>query len=76
MITIHGLSPKQAILADIFWGLNGEDEVFGFMNSLPPAERREAEVVFNMILAAAFDEAVKDQVDDAREVLDRIRRRG
>lgn len=64
-ITIEGLSPRQRLFADILWQLNGIDEVNAFINSLPHRERREANVIKDMMIAALFDQ-VTDTTDAER----------
>lgn len=67
MITIENLSPRQCLFADIIWKLNGQDEVFAFIRSLPEPERSEAQVVMTMMVAAVFDEIT--DTTEARNLL-------
>lgn len=74
MITIEGLTTKQCIFADVLWGLNGEEEVKRFLKLLSPSDRREAQVVIDMMLAAMFDEAVTaEDLSEAQELINRIK---
>ena len=73
-ITIQGLNPKQRLFADILWSLNGQSDVNRFINSLPTAERREATVVMNMMVAAVFDQLVNDDLSAAQDLIKRVSR--
>lgn len=55
-IQIEGLSTKQRLFADIMWEMNTEAEVKGFIRSLPEADRKQAQVVCEMMILALFDE--------------------
>lgn len=73
MITIHGLSPKQRVFAEVLWRLNGEEEVKQFLDLLNPNDRREALVVIDMMLAAAFDECEIEDFTEAQELIRKIK---
>ena len=60
MITIENLSPRQAQIAEILWNCQTEQECDNFINGLPDVFRRDAVVVKEMIIAAAFDDAEFD----------------
>ena len=55
MIEIQGLSPKQMALADIMWAISTKEGVDAFIATLPKAERRECEVVKEMLVLAFLD---------------------
>ena len=65
---ITGFSPLQRELADRIWLLADED-IAGFISTLPRNLRREAEVVMTMILATELDNY--QEVD--RAVIDYLR---
>ena len=67
MIEIQGFSPKQMALADIMWAISTKEGVDSFIATLPKAERRECEVVKQMILLAFLDEC--DNTQEAEGVL-------
>lgn len=73
MITLHGLSDKQRIFADVLWGLNGEEEVDHFLKVLPPEDRREAQVVIDMMLAALFDECEIEDFSETQELISKVK---
>jgi hypothetical protein len=62
MIKIEGLNKTQRAIADIMWGMNGKEEVMGFIHSLRGPTRKEAETVLELMLWAIWDEC-----EDTRE---------
>lgn len=70
-ITISGLNKKQRALADIMWGMDSRDEVMGFIRSLQGQNRKEAEVVLEMMLWAIWDEC-GEITTDTKELIDSI----
>ena len=71
-IQIQGLSAKQRAFADILWACDGRDQVAGFLKSLPTSQRREAEVVLHMMIAAVYDNCEEIQ-PETTELLDKFR---
>jgi hypothetical protein len=55
VIEIHNLSARQHLFADILWACQGHDQVDTFIQSLPKKFQGEAWAVFNMMVAAVFD---------------------
>lgn len=55
MITIQGFSALQKDLADQIWGMDTQEEISQFVNSLPRNLKREAWVVMQMIIATELD---------------------
>jgi hypothetical protein len=70
-ITLTGLSAKQRALADIMWTMDSRDKVDSFIGTLMPRDRRDAEVVLEMIILAFMDQV--ESVDEAKIVLDKFR---
>ena len=70
MIEIQGLSPKQMALADIMWAISTKEGVDAFIATLPKAERRECELVKEMLVLAFLDDIVNTQ--DADVVIDKF----
>lgn len=62
MIQIEGLNKKQKMFADIIWSLDTQDQVQAFIKSLPDKDRKQAQVVCEMMILAFFDEV--DTVDE------------
>jgi hypothetical protein len=71
-IQIQGFSNKQRALADIMWTMDSRDKVNSFISTLTPKDKREAEVVLEMIILAFTDQI--DSVDEAKIVLDKFRK--
>ena len=70
-IQVQGFTPRQHMLADIIWSIEDGAQVQRFLKSLPPAERRDADIVVTMLTAAFLDSV--DSVDESvKEMLDRI----
>lgn len=62
MIEIVGFNKKQRMLADIIWELDTQEQVQAFIKSLPEADRKQAQVVCEMMILAFMDEV--DTVDE------------
>jgi vacuolar-type H+-ATPase subunit I/STV1 len=62
MITVEGLSKRQRVFADIIWGLNSQAQVDAFIQTLPKAQKLEAEAVVEMLILAVIDEV--DTIDE------------
>lgn len=56
MITIEGLTKKQRMFADIMWSMDGKEQVTMFIRSLPERDRKQAQVVCELMVLACFDE--------------------
>lgn len=67
MIEIHGLNKKQRLFADIIWTLDTQDQVQAFIKSLPEADRKQAQVVCEMMILAFIDEV--DNTEEAQTIL-------
>ena len=72
MITIEGLNSRQKALADIIWSMNGRDQVAQFIRTLPEQQRREAQTVLELMIAAVFDDAQEIQPETTK-LLDKFR---
>lgn len=70
MIEIQGFSPKQMALADIMWAISTKEGVDAFIATLPKSERRECELVKEMLVLAFLDEIVNTQ--EANQVIDKF----
>lgn len=62
MIEIVGFNKKQRMLADIIWALDTQDHVQAFIRSLPEDDRKQAQVVCEMMILAFMDDV--DTVDE------------
>lgn len=54
-IQIHGLSRKQAALADIIWACDSRENVESFISSLQGENKKEAQTVFELMSWAVWD---------------------
>lgn len=70
MISIQGLNKTQKALADIMWGMDGKEQVMGFIHSLQGQHRRDAETVLELMLWAIWDEC--EDTPDAQRVIQSI----
>ncbi len=55
-IKIQGLSRKQKLMADLMWSMDDKDQVMTFIKSLSPSDRKQAQVVCELMVLACFDE--------------------
>ena len=56
-IVLHGLTPRQHILADIIWACEDKPEVDRFINALPTqAFRNEAKSIVDLMKMAAVEQ--------------------
>lgn len=59
MITLTGLTQQQKQIAELLWNCNTQDEVDQMVRAMPPAYRKDAVTMREMMIAA-----VLDQVED------------
>jgi len=71
--TIQGLSPKQMVLADIMWDLEGFDEVQAFIATLPKRERKECLTIIELMKMAAVEQCY-DGIGSMDEALSLIKK--
>jgi hypothetical protein len=71
MIEINGFTKKQALLADIIWACETQDQVDYLIKSLPRTDRIDAQIVLEMIITATFDQSMDTSL--ANEVLAQFR---
>ena len=74
--TIEGLSPKQMVLADIMWNLDGFDEVQTFVSSLPKAERKECHTIIELMKMAVVEQCydgINPDMPEAQSVLNQFK---
>ena len=77
-IKLHGLTPRQHILADIIWACEDKPEVDRFIKALPTqAFRNEAKSIVDLMMMAAVEQ-LYDGISDnpeAKMVIDKISKR-
>jgi hypothetical protein len=73
MIQIEGLNAFQMTVADSIWRLDTVDEVETWISKLPARSLRiQARVVFEMMVAAGLEEEDFEDLDLAKEAIDKI----
>lgn len=74
--TIEGLTTKQKFLVDLIWGMDDNDTVVSFIQSLKGQDRYDALSLSIMLMHEYIEELVELQEPDgfveAREVLEKI----
>lgn len=74
-ITLTGLTPRQCVLADIIWGMNDQDQVQQFIDTLGPQDQRDAIGLVHLMLIESCDqEATEHSTREAQRVIDNIRK--
>lgn len=74
-ITLTGLTPRQCVLADIIWGMEHQDQVQKFIDTLGPQDRRDAIGLVQLMLIESCDqEATDHSIREAQRVIDSIRK--
>ena len=77
-IKLHGLTPRQHIIADIIWACEDKPEVDRFINALPTqAFRNEAKSIVDLMKMAAVEQAYNGISDnsEAKTIIDKISKR-
>lgn len=72
MIQIEGLSPVQLALAERMWELEDVIELDNYIQMMPKKIRMQAQVVREMMIAAALDQHEGD-VDLAKSVIEMVK---
>ena len=73
VITLDGLSKKQKALASVLWGMASRDELDSFLSSLSFKDKRDAELVLEMMIIGCHDQVIA--VTEAADILDKVRSR-
>lgn len=76
-ITIQGLNQRQRALAELIWACETKEDIDRFVKGLPTKElRREARVVFDMILMATIEQAYDGLgvLNKAQDLIEKVRR--
>lgn len=71
MITLHGLTARQQLIADILWTCDTQEQVTQLIRSLPEPDRRDATTVAELMVWAVFDDV--ESVALADQYLERFR---
>jgi hypothetical protein len=73
--TIEGLSPKQMVLADIMWDLDGFDEVQSFIKTLPKREQKECRTIIDLMKMAMIEQCYDGlgSMDEATDLIKKVK---
>lgn len=71
-ITIEGLSPQQRQIADLLWSCDSQEAVQLLITNMPPAYRKDAVSVHQLMIAAAMDQ-YEGITDDVKTIIDHVR---
>lgn len=69
MPQIENLTPLQVELCDRIWGMDTQEEIMAWFESLPRSLRHEAWAMLQMITWAVIDEEPVEDLSLARAVL-------
>jgi len=75
-IRLEGLTPRQAILADLIWSCQTKKDIDYLISMMPDQElKEEAATLVNLMIVETIDECCDgtDRMDEANEVLDKFR---
>lgn len=73
MITIHGLTDRQRMLADILWNCDSTEQAYAVMHSLQGQDRRDAQALATIMIQEVLEESLSDYQDAAHEAIARCR---
>jgi uncharacterized membrane protein len=73
MISLEGLTPMQQNLAQRIWEIEDQAQLTEFVQSLPRSVARQAYVVIQLMLLAAIDQEELGDMQEAHDVIERIR---
>ena len=74
--TIDGMSPKQMVLADIIWGLDGFDEVQTFIKALPAREQKECRTIIELMKMAVVEQCydgINPDMAEAQQLIKKVK---
>jgi hypothetical protein len=72
--TIHGLTHKQKLIADLIWQCDSQAQVLALIRSLPSShDRAQAQALMQIMVQEFMEEHLEDYEEQAREAVDRCR---
>lgn len=69
---LENLTPQQRVLCDVMWAFDDAEQVTGFIKTLPPGQRQEAESLRQMIVLECLEPYVEHYADEAQDLIDRV----
>ncbi len=75
MIQLQGLTPLQVELCDKIWGMDSQEEILAWFNSLPRSLQIPAYAMLQMITAELLDqeEFTAEDLEPVRNILEQYR---
>lgn len=72
MIQLQGLTPLQVELCDKIWGMDSQEEILGWFNTLPRSLQIQAYAMLQMITAELLDqeEFTEQDLEPVRNILE------
>lgn len=70
-ITLTGLTRQQHQIADMIWNCDSQSDVEGLIRNLPPAYRKDAVTIHQLMIAAVFDDYM-EITEDVKDIIDRV----
>jgi hypothetical protein len=73
MITLHGLSPREHLLADLIWACDTQQQATALINSLQGSDRSTAHSIMQVMVLEILEEHIEDYKHAAEEVIGSLR---
>ena len=75
MIQLQGLTPLQVELCDKIWGMDSQEEILAWFNTLPRSLQIQAYAMLMMITAELLDqeEFTEESLGSVRNILEQYR---
>jgi len=72
-ISIHGLTSHQVDLLNLMWQFEELEDIEAWKETLDSITQHQVELLMRMVVLAATDELVVEDMSDAREYLQKFR---
>lgn len=75
MIQLEGLTPLQVEICDKIWGMDTQEEIIEWFNTLPRSLQITAHAMLNLIIAEMLDqeEFTAENLEPVRNILEQYR---
>ena len=75
MIQLQGLTPLQVEICDKIWGMQSQEEIIEWFNTLPRSLQITAHAMLNLIIAEMLDqeELTAENLEPVRNILEQYR---
>ena len=75
MIQLQGLTPLQVEICDKIWGMQSQEEIIEWFNTLPRSLQITAHAMLNLIIAEMLDqeEFTVETLEPVRNILEQYR---